>query len=77
MKGAMFCGVLGLCLTVAPTGGETSSAEFQAGGLAGDPGPVKSAEEWIIYGVCFEIPLNRKEQPVPTSQKSTVFRVSC
>lgn len=39
--------------------------------------PVKSAEERIIYGVCFEIPLNRKEQPVHTSQKSTVSRVSC
>jgi len=60
-----------------PTGGETSSAESQAGGLARDPVPVKSAEERIIYGVCFEIPLNRKAQPVPTSQKSTVFRVSC
>lgn len=45
-------------------GAGTSSAWSQAGGLAGDPAPVKSAEERIIYGVCFEIPLNRKEQPV-------------
>lgn len=35
------------------------------------------AEERIIYGVCFEIPLNRKEQPVHMSRKPTVSRVSC